>query len=113
MELIETCRAGNRSGNARLRQQPGESYPAWRRPVRFRHLVEGSQDSEAALVQILLHGRPSRASCQIRFGTVLARKKSAGQRKVRNHTDVFPEAKARQVRLESRPLVKVVMRLQT
>src|SRR2546421_7766600 len=45
-----------------------------------------------------LHERPSRALGQIRFRTVLARKKSTGQRKVRNHADVFAEAKGRQFR---------------
>src|SRR5882672_8236358 len=61
MELIEICRAGNRSGNARLRQQPGEGYSGWRRAVSFRHLVERAQDSETALVQIFLHEGRSRA----------------------------------------------------
>src|ERR1700687_3930920 len=54
MELIEICRAGNRSGNARLRQQPGQGYLGRRRAVSFRHLVERAQDSETALVQIFL-----------------------------------------------------------
>ena len=113
MELIEICHAGNRSGNARLRQQPGQGYSGWRCAVSFRHLVERAQDSETALVQIFLHERPSRALGQIRFRTVLARKKSTGQRKVRNHADVFAEAKGRQFRFEARPLAKVVVRLQT
>src|SRR6266700_8188625 len=50
MKLIEICHAGNRSGNTRLRQQPGEGYLGWRRAVSFRHLVERGQDSETALV---------------------------------------------------------------
>src|SRR2546421_5550075 len=98
MELIEICHAGNRSGNARLRQQPGQGHSGWRCAVSFRHLVERAQDSKTALVQIFLHERPSRALGQIRFRTVLARKKSTGQRKVRNHADVFAEAKGRQFR---------------
>jgi hypothetical protein len=61
MELLEICRAGNRSGNARLRQQPGEGYSGWRRAVSFRHLVERAQDSETALVQIFLYEGPSLA----------------------------------------------------
>src|SRR6266404_1976528 len=48
MELIEICNAGNRSRNARLCQQPGESYLGWRRTVSFRHLVERAQDSETS-----------------------------------------------------------------
>src|ERR1700724_3944674 len=83
------------------------------RALSFRHLVERAQDSETALVQIFLHEGPSRTLGQIRFGTVLARKKSAGQRKVRNHADVFAQAKRRQLRFELRPVVKVVERLQT
>src|SRR5258708_30280150 len=113
MELSEICRAGNRRGSARLRQQPGEGYSGWRRAVSFRHLVERAQDSETALVQIFLHEARSRALGQIRFGTVLARKKSAGQRKVRNHPYVFAHAKRRQLRFKLRPLVKVLVRLQT
>ena len=76
-------------------------------------MVERVQDSETALVQIFLHEGPSRALGQIRFRTVLARKKSTGQRKVRNHADLFAQAKGRQFRFEARPLVKVVVRLQT
>src|SRR5260221_2235103 len=113
MELIEICRAGNRSGTARLGQQPGEGYSGWRRAVSFGHLVERAQDSETALIQVFLHEGRSRALGQIRLGTVLARKKSAGQRKVRNHADVFAQAKRRQLRFELRPFVKVVERLQT
>ena len=85
----------------------------WRRAVSFRHLVERTQDSETALVQIFPHEGRSRALGKIRFGAVLARKKSAGQRKVRNHGDVFAHAKRRQLRFEPLPLVKVVVRLQT
>src|ERR1700738_5347192 len=71
-ELIEIGRAGDRSGDARLREQPGEGYASGRRAVRFRDSVERVQNSETALIQIFLHQAPSRALGQIRFGTVLA-----------------------------------------
>src|ERR1043165_7672283 len=71
------------------------------------------QNPKPALVQILLHRITTRTLRQIRFRTVLARKKSSRQRVIRNYTDMLALTQRLQFVFVNSAVVKIVERLKT
>ncbi len=112
LQLLDAGGARNRGGDARPRNQPGNRHFPRRGIKLGSHFIQRGQNSEPAIVQIFLHHLPARSLGKIALRPVLARQKSASQRKIRNYADAFLQAERFEILFIGGSFVKVVVRLQ-
>ena len=74
--------------------------------------VAGTEDPEAAIVQVFLDALAPGALGEVSLGAILAREEPAGEGVVRDHADTGLEAEWTKLLLEAGPLAEVILRLQ-
>src|SRR5579862_5247330 len=78
-----------------------------------RDVIERRENVQPTLIQIFLDALASGALGEIAFGTILAGEKAGRERKIRNYANSFFHAQGLQCRLITRPLIEVVVWLET
>src|SRR6185437_1011253 len=113
IQLLQAGGAGDRGGDARPRDEPGQSHLRRCGTVFFCDTFQRVHNLQPALVQVFLDKLASRALFEVGLGAILTGKKSAGQREIRNHSELFLDAQRFQPGFIVNAIIEVVVRLQT
>src|SRR5690606_15053986 len=103
--------AGDRRGDARTRDDPGERDLGLPGAMARRHRVERSENAPAAPVQIFSDAAAARAFVEIGLAAVFARKEAPGEAVIGDNADLLAHAEVAQRSVEAGAVVEIVFGL--